>query len=700
MKRKVTICIIAQFTDDFFYGTLIKNIQQYIHKIGGKVFVFDSAILYSNPETQSFLSQYILLAKNHIDGYIVLPHSISDEYIDLISESGKPVVLINMIHDKSSTLTVKDDGFIGMFNIVEHLIKEGHQKIAYIGCFYLYDMTERFEGYKYALEKNGIPFNPEFVYKVSLAVQSEGETAARQMLKCTPDVSAVVCGNDLIAFGAIEIFKSAGLGIPNDKAVCGYDNSIRSRECIPQITTAEQDIPLLGETAARILATKIMGCESTNQVTNISPKLILRESSVLKGRTDHLSPLALLDDTTSIKICRYLERIISNTRLAIIKLKESTLENMCEILPQMPIEFDRACFARWIYENNMPKLLSILKIYNFQAEEELIGKEYFLEDFPPNQFIADESCFDNDNILHIVPIRTSNYEMGVFSYVAPISKYSEFINVNYTLSNYDLFSFALDKELYAKEIQEKNNEKISAINTMVVGIAHELNTPIGIGISASTFITSQADKLLKALESGNIKRQDFINTLKDICESSNSIYNSLNRSSELVKTFKLLSYNEPDELRKNFNLRQNTENIITLLGSKLVQIQRNIRIICDENLEVISYPEIIAQIITNLIINSLTHAFDKDSKGSIIIEYQIRNNNLVLIFKDNGKGMDRETAKKVFDAFFTTNRSRGIGLGLNIVSNLVREHLKGTIRCESEIGKGTKFILEFPVELS
>ncbi|HEX9063447.1 MAG TPA: substrate-binding domain-containing protein, partial [Clostridia bacterium] len=571
MKRKINICIIAQFTDDFFYGTLIKNIQQYIHKIGGKVFVLNSAILYSSPETQSFLSQYILLAKNHIDGYIVLPHSISDEYIHLISESGKPVVLINKVLDKCSLLTVKDDGFIGMFNVVEHLVKEGHQKIAFIGCFYLYDMVERFEGYKYALEKNGIPFNQEFVYKVSLAVQSEGEIAARQMLKCTPDVSAVVCSNDLIAYGVIEICKSLGLRIPADKAVCGYDNSIRSRECIPKITTAEQNIPLLGETAAKILATKITGCESTNKVTNISPKLIIRESSVLEARTDHFSPLSSLDDITSIKLCRYLEKVISNTRLAIIKLKEATFENISDILPLMPIEFDRACYGRWVYENNIPKSLSIVKINNFATEEELVGKEFFLEDFPPSLFIDDKSCFDNEHILHIIPIRTSNYEMGVFSYIAPISKYSEFINVNYSVSNYDLFSFALEKELYAKEIQEKNNEKISAINTMVVGIAHELNTPIGIGISASTFITSQADKLMKALESGNIKRQDFINALKDIRESSDSIYRSLNRSSELVKTFKLLSYNKPDELKQNFNLRQNTENIITLLGSKLVQ---------------------------------------------------------------------------------------------------------------------------------
>jgi signal transduction histidine kinase len=255
----------------------------------------------------------------------------------------------------------------------------------------------------------------------------------------------------------------------------------------------------------------------------------------------------------------------------------------------------------------------------------------------------------------------------------------------------------MDRELYAEEIKKKNNEKISAINTMVAGISHELNTPTGIGISASTFITEKADKLLEAFENGSLKRQDLVNMVNDIRRSSTIIFESMNRSSELIKTFKLLSFYEPEELKK-FNVKQNAEYIINLLRSRLMHIKQNIQIICDDSLEVVSYPGILEHIITNLVINSIIHGFEKDSEGSIIIEYHILHNRLILLCKDNGKGMRKEVVNKIFDAFFTTKHAEGTGLGLNIVYNLVKEYLKGTIFCESEMGKGTKFTIEFPVK--
>jgi signal transduction histidine kinase len=425
--------------------------------------------------------------------------------------------------------------------------------------------------------------------------------------------------------------------------------------------------------------------------------MIVRNSSVNSGETDNTSSLSLLDKSTSIKLFRYLEKIIFNFRIISSYLKNASFENISEILPQIPAEFKRACYGEWIYENNLPKCLTVHKIYNFSWEEKMIGKEYCLQDFPPTQFMSEPYKMSEDEVVCIIPIRSGSYEMGVFSYIAPINQYTEFINVNFTALNYEFFSFVMDRELYAEEIKKKNNEKISAINTMVAGISHELNTPTGIGISASTFITEKADKLLEAFENGSLKRQDLVNMVNDIRRSSTIIFESMNRSSELIKTFKLLSFYEPEELKK-FNVKQNAEYIINLLRSRLMHIKQNIQIICDDSLEVVSYPGILEHIITNLVINSIIHGFEKDSEGSIIIEYHILHNRLILLCKDNGKGMRKEVVNKIFDAFFTTKHAEGTGLGLNIVYNLVKEYLKGTIFCESEMGKGTKFTIEFPVK--
>lgn len=697
MDKRFNICIITQFIDNFFYGMIIKSIQEYISKIGGNVFIFNTFMLYNSPESRSFISSYLTLSQNHIDGYIILPLGASDDHIRLLSRYEKPIVLINNVLDHSSNLTVKDDGFKGTSDIVEHLIQQGHRKIAFIGWFKLFDMVERFEGYKNALERNGIEFVSEYVYKTEDAIENEGKEAAKRILEFTPEVTAVVGANDLLAYGAMEAFQAVGLNVPFDIAVCGYDNSNISRECEPHMTTVEQNIPLLGETAAIALTQKILGEKfSDDDIINISPKLIVRKSSVYSGETNNTSPFTLLDKSTSIQIFRYLENAIFNSYTISSSLKSVNFQNISEILPKIPLVFIRACYGEWIYENSLPKCLLLKKTYKFYTEEKIIGNEYFLEDFPPKQLMFESYQLKGDEVVFIMPVRSGNYDMGVFSYIAPINKFSEFVNVNFSCLNYECISFVMDRELFAEEIKKKNNEKISAINTMVAGIAHELNTPTGIGISAATLINEKANKLMEAFESGSLKRQDFINLVNDIRKSSNVIYESMNRSADLVKTFKLLSFSEPQELKK-FNVKQNTEYIINLLRPKLKHIHQNIHIICDDDLEVLSYPNVITQIITNLFINSIVHGFENESEGSIVIEYRMRQSQLIISFEDNGRGMDKEVIKKIFDAFFTTKRAEGTGLGLNIVYNLVKEYLKGTIKCESQIGRGTKFTIEFPV---
>ena len=136
------------------------------------------------------------------------------------------------------------------------------------------------------------------------------------------------------------------------------------------------------------------------------------------------------------------------------------------------------------------------------------------------------------------------------------------------------------------------------------------------------------------------------------------------------------------------------------LRPKLKRTNHTIEIRCPEDLEYDSYPGALAQIMTNLIINTLIHGYDNGDEGRIIIDVKVDHNYLIVKYSDEGKGIEKEVLDRIYDPFFTTTRGHGgSGLGLHLVHNLVTQRLKGSIRCESEIGQGTTFYIHLPIKV-
>jgi signal transduction histidine kinase len=183
-------------------------------------------------------------------------------------------------------------------------------------------------------------------------------------------------------------------------------------------------------------------------------------------------------------------------------------------------------------------------------------------------------------------------------------------------------------------------------------------------------------------------------------EDSDIILKNLLRASAMIKSFKMVSGDQTSQQRRRFKLKEYIEDIIMSLRPTLKKTSHEIRIHCDEDMELDNYPGAFAQIITNLIMNSIIHAFDKDFNGKIDIDVIENHKNIVIKFHDNGKGIASGTMSRIFDPFFTTNRKGGnSGLGLNIVFNIVQKTLKGDVGCESVEGEGTSFIITIPREL-
>jgi signal transduction histidine kinase len=141
------------------------------------------------------------------------------------------------------------------------------------------------------------------------------------------------------------------------------------------------------------------------------------------------------------------------------------------------------------------------------------------------------------------------------------------------------------------------------------------------------------------------------------------------------------------------------DEILLNLRPKLKRTKHKINVVCEEDIVIESYPGAVSQVITNLVMNSLIHAYDEGDSGIMEIGITRSDNQMVIRYSDNGKGIPKENLDKIYDPFFTTKRGNGgTGLGLNIVYNIISQKLGGTITCESTQGEGTTFIISIPIE--
>ncbi|WP_066054386.1 sensor histidine kinase [Robertmurraya korlensis] len=251
-----------------------------------------------------------------------------------------------------------------------------------------------------------------------------------------------------------------------------------------------------------------------------------------------------------------------------------------------------------------------------------------------------------------------------------------------------------DLQLTQKQLVE--SEKMAALGALVAGVAHEINTPVGVSVTANSFLQQKTKEMLNVLEENKLKKSDLTGYLSAANESTQIISNNLKRASELVKGFKQVAVDQTSEVKREFGVKGYLEEIIFSLGPSMKSSHVDVKLEVSEDILITSYPGVFSQIFTNLIINSLTHAFNKD-KGTILIKVT-KTSQLILEYRDNGKGMLPEVKKKIFDPFFTTNRANGgTGLGMHIVYNLVTQTLGGTITCESMHNEGTTFMINLPL---
>jgi signal transduction histidine kinase len=241
-------------------------------------------------------------------------------------------------------------------------------------------------------------------------------------------------------------------------------------------------------------------------------------------------------------------------------------------------------------------------------------------------------------------------------------------------------------------------EKLAALGNLVAGMAHELNTPIGVSLTAASFLESKAKELGRVIAAGELTRHGLDDFLSEILQAAGLLGTNLSRSAEQIRFFKQVAVEQETGVSAEVNLREYFDELALSLAHYLRKDGHRFYNDIPHALRLHTWPGPLYQVMTNLVMNSIHHGFDGREGGTISFHARAAHDRMILECQDDGVGMASEVKSRIFDPFFTTKRGTGrTGLGLSIVYNLVTAKLGGEISCSSEPGKGTVFSISLPI---
>ncbi len=251
-------------------------------------------------------------------------------------------------------------------------------------------------------------------------------------------------------------------------------------------------------------------------------------------------------------------------------------------------------------------------------------------------------------------------------------------------------------ELTRKELVE--SEKLASLGGLVAGVAHEINTPVGIAVSTASFLSDRTEATRQALAAGALDPREAEKYLREAAQSSQLLLSNAKRAAQLVQSFKQLAVDQVIDDRRRFDLGESINEAVQSLRPRITEAGATLHIECPNGITMESYAGPFGQVLTNLILNALQHAFEPSAFGSITITAALETGDEVeLTLADNGKGVPAALHEKIFEPFFTTRRGLGgSGLGLYIVHSLVTRKLGGNIHVSSAAGQGTTFTIRIP----
>lgn len=662
-----------------------------------------------------------------LDGLIVLANTMAiyPRYNELKSKLEKilkiPVVAVGSHLEPFPSVLI--DNASGFAKLVEHLILEHHcTKIAYInGVAEHEDAKERLRVFREIMHKHNLPIEPEWIYQGDFNFSS-GQAAVQYFLDAGIRVDAIAAANDKMAMGVIQELQEHGMSIPEDIIVTGFDN-ILENQMSPLLTTVQQPFKELARAAVDTISRMVSG-ETVDQAQFFPTEFIpqyscgcttLDQQYSLTETNVHRFNRMIASLAVENLVTRNMNKMVSALTI------QTLMDNIDVELPGMSISdcyimlFDKSI----VLSDSTPHDATVaLAFRSGKRVKELEHSRWTFQ-----EVINDQLDREKEKTVVLLPLY---YDMEYYGYmvlhnnaisgwffeaihrqlcsalkvilmVEQMAKMNAALDdtlVQYDKTNRQLV-IAMD-EIQKAQAYLVETEKMAALGTLVAGIAHEINTPVGVCISAITHL-SDNQKTVKDLYTKNQLRkkdyEEFMDTTQEACAI---IEGNLLRAADLIRSFKEVATDQSTDNHRRYILNEYLRQILLSFQPRLKKTKIHVEIVCDVDMELYGNPGEMMQILNNLLVNSLTHAYDEDVEGVITIRAEREKDIFRLIYTDDGKGIPADIIDKIFLPFFTTNRTGGgTGLGLNILYNLVVKKPGGKVVCTSELGKGVHFELEW-----
>ncbi len=243
-------------------------------------------------------------------------------------------------------------------------------------------------------------------------------------------------------------------------------------------------------------------------------------------------------------------------------------------------------------------------------------------------------------------------------------------------------------------------EKMASLGGLVAGIAHEINTPLGICVTGVSHLVEELRFVKEAIDQETLTEEQLMEFIDEVESAGKILTTNTKRAADLVQSFKQVAVDQSSNSVRDLNLYKYIQEIILSLKPTLKKVRHEIIIQCEQDINITTNAGAISQVLSNLILNSVKHGFEGIEQGKIVINAVEKNNHIVLRYADDGIGLDKEAMKQLFEPFYTTKRGEGgSGLGTHLVYNLVTSALHGRVEAKSEPNKGLAYLIKFPVNL-
>ena len=494
----------------------------------------------------------------------------------------------------------------------------------------------------------------------------------------------IVCANDLTAKGVLDSLKAHGVRCPEDCWVTGYDDFEYAAATHPGLTTVHFPAKALGARAAEQVLALFAGPS-----VRLKDR-VLKGFPVFRGTTGNLSVQIRDYDQQMFEQGTHIHQRDHHTR---------TLELMRMLKRQVPLSELLANTKGLLAE------LEVAQLSLFRLTRDEDGSRYYTgmsldgmdstirfakPEIPSSYLDSSPLCF-----TLICPLEFDDEHFGyIVASCAPIAaKVIEAIGIQ--LSELLHAEVLLDTSENYRQVNELS-ARMASLGSLVSGVAHEINTPIGTAkLAASSFIDS-TQALQAHITANRLTRTNFDTYLAESNEYAEIIFQSLNRAANLISNFKLVAVDQTAEKKRSFDLGDYVASVLVSLRHQLKGTQVVLTTDLASGIIVDTYPGAVAQVVTNLFMNALNHGFDGGAlAGTIAVRLKKTQSGFEMSTQDNGKGALDDVLSQIFDPFFTTSRGKGgSGLGMHIVYNLVSQKLFWTIQVQSSDGQGFKAILK------